>query len=385
MQFDFDTLVIGAGLAGATAARCLAEYGGRRVLVVEQRDHIAGNAYDCLDSAGILIHRYGPHIFHTNEERVFRFLTRFTDWREYQHCVVANVHGQLMPVPFNLHSLYIAFEEEKAARLEQKLLDTYGAERKVTILELRQATDPDLSELADYVYENIFVHYTMKQWGTTPEQIDPATTARVPVFLSRDDRYFQDEWQGIPARGYTPMVAEMLHHPNITVQPGTDARTLLTPGDGHLFFQGEIFDGTVIYTGAVDELFACRFGRLPYRTLDFQFETLPMQWYQTCATVNYTVDQPYTRITEFKHLTGQVKKDCTTIVRELPRAYTGAAGEIPYYAIISPENNALYQKYEDLARRYPGFHLLGRLAEYKYYNMDAIVSRALSLCETLLG
>ena len=384
MNFDFDTLVIGAGLAGATAARRLAEEGGRRVLVVEQRPHIGGNAYDCLDESGILIHQYGPHIFHTNDRRVFEFLTRFTDWREYQHCVLANVYGQLMPVPFNLHSLAIAFDEAKADRLERKLLDAYGAERKVTILELRQNTDPEIAELADYVYEHIFVHYTMKQWGTTPEQIDPNTTARVPVFLSRDDRYFQDAYQGVPAQGYTSMVTAMLDHPNITVRLDTDARSLLTLGDEHLFFEGEPFPGTVIYTGAVDELFACRFGRLPYRTLDFQFETHPVEWYQTCATVNYTVDQPYTRITEFKHLTGQVKKDCTTIVKELSRAYTGAAGEIPYYAIISPENNALYERYAQLTRHYPGFHLLGRLAEYKYYNMDAIVARALSLCDDLL-
>ena len=384
MNFDFDTLVIGAGLAAATAARRLAEEGGRRVLVVEQRPHIGGNAYDCLDESGILIHQYGPHIFHTNDRRVFEFLTRFTDWREYQHCVLANVYGQLMPVPFNLHSLAIAFDEAKADRLERKLLDAYGAERKVTILELRQNTDPEIAELADYVYEHIFVHYTMKQWGTTPEQIDPNTTARVPVFLSRDDRYFQDEWQGIPAQGYTSMVTAMLDHPNITVRLDTDARSLLTLGDEHLFFEGEPFPGTVIYTGAVDELFACRFGRLPYRTLDFQFETHPMEWYQTCATVNYTVDQPYTRITEFKHMTGQVKKNCTTIVKELSRAYTGAEGELPYYAIINPENNALYQRYRELTLRYPGFHLVGRLAEYKYYNMDAIVARSLQLCDDLL-
>ena len=384
MDFDFDTLIIGAGLAGATAARRLAEDGGRRVLVVEQRPHIGGNAYDCLDEAGILVHQYGPHIFHTNDARVYQFLSRFTDWRDYQHKVLANVYGQLMPVPFNLHSLAIAFDDEKAARLEKKLIDTFGPERKVTILELRQNTDPEIAQLADYVYEHIFVHYTMKQWGTTPEQIDPNTTARVPVFLSRDDRYFQDAYQGVPAQGYTSMVTAMLDHPNITVRLDTDARSLLTLGDEHVFFQGEPFTGTVVYTGAVDELFACRFGRLPYRTLDFQFETHPVEWYQTCATVNYTVDQPYTRITEFKHLTGQVKKDCTTIVKELSRAYTGAAGEIPYYAIISPENNALYEKYRALAEGCGDLHLLGRLAEYKYYNMDAIALRALELCDGLL-
>ncbi len=385
MSFDFDALVIGAGFAGAVSARELAERGSRRVLVLERHPHIGGNAYDCLDAAGILIHQYGPHIFHTNHRRVFEYLTRFTDWREYQHQVVANVYGMLMPVPFNLHSLSVAFDDEKADRLEKKLVETYGAEKKVTILELRQNSDPEIAALAEYVYEHIFVHYTMKQWGTTPEEIDPATTARVPVYLSRDDRYFQDAWQGIPAKGYTPLFHAMLAHPNIEVRTDTPAETLLRlEADGLLTVDGKPFTGPVIYTGAADELFGCRFGRLPYRTLDFQFETHPVEWLQTHATVNYTVDQPYTRITEFKHLTGQVKKECTTTVKEFSRAYTGASGETPYYAIINNENNALYAKYTDLARGYPNLQLLGRLAEYKYYNMDTIVSRALALCDNLV-
>ncbi|MBQ8648394.1 MAG: UDP-galactopyranose mutase, partial [Oscillospiraceae bacterium] len=353
-------------------------------LVLEQRDHVAGNAYDCLDQSGVLIHQYGPHIFHTRSSRVFQYVNRFTAWREYEHRVVANVHGVLMPVPFNLTSLAIAFEEEKAARLKDKLLSTYGAERKVTILELRQNTDPELSELADYVYENIFKCYTMKQWGTTPEQIDPNTTARVPVFLSVDDRYFQDPYQGMPAQGYTPMVEAMLDHPNITVELGCDARAHLVLGEEGLLLDEQPFSGTVIYTGAVDELFSCCFGRLPYRTLDFQFETHDREWYQTHGTVNYTVDQDYTRITEFKHLTGQKKPGKTTIMKEYSRAYTGAEGEIPYYAIINEKNNALYGRYRALCERYPNFHLLGRLAEYKYYNMDAIIERALTLCDALV-
>lgn len=385
MTSTFDCLVVGAGFAGAVAARELAERGGKKVLLVERRAHIGGNAYDCDDDAGILIHRYGPHIFHTNDARVFRYLSRFTEWRDYQHRVVANVHGQLMPVPFNLHSLSVAFNDEKAALLERKLLAAYGPERKVTILELRQAADPDLAQLADYVYENVFLHYTMKQWGTTPEEIDPATTARVPVFVSRDDRYFQDTWQGMPADGYTPLFESLLAHPNIEVRLNTDAAGLLSLEGGKLSVGGVPFSGPVIYTGAADELFSCRFGRLPYRTLQFQFETHPVEWYQTHGTVNYTVDQPYTRITEFKHLTGQIRRDCTTIMKEFSRAYTGAPGEIPYYAIISPKNNALYSKYKALAGGHPNLHLLGRLAEYQYYNMDAIVARALALCDGLLG
>lgn len=384
MNAGYDCLVIGAGFAGAVAARELAERGGRRVLVLERREHIGGNAYDCLDQAGVLIHQYGPHIFHTGSRRVYDWLSRFTQWRDYQHRVVANVHGTLMPVPFNLTSLELAFGAETAARLERKLIDTYGAEKKVTILDLRRSEDPEIARLADYVYENVFLHYTMKQWDQSPEEIDPNTTARVPVFLSRDDRYFQDPWQGMPLEGYTPMFERILDHPNITVELGVDARQRLELGTEGARLDGQAVQGPVIYTGAVDELFGCRFGRLPYRTLDFLFETHPVEFYQTHGTVNYTVSEPWTRITEFKYLTGQVLPDRTTIAKEISRAYTGAEGETPYYAIINPENNALYERYRALASGCPGVHLLGRLAEYKYYNMDAIVMRALDLCDRLV-
>ena len=380
---NYDALIIGAGFAGAVCARELAERGNKQVLVLERRDHIGGNAYDCPDQTGILIHRYGPHIFHTNDQRVYEYLSRFTQWLDYQHRVVANVYGQLMPIPFNLRSLEVAFGD-RAAQLEEKLLSAYGPEHKVTILELRENTDPELRKVADYVYEHVFVHYTMKQWGQTPEQIDPNTTARVPVFLSRDDRYFQDRWQGMPKDGYTPMFQRMLDHPNITVITGSDARDRLDLSAGQVKLDGEAFSGPVVYTGAVDELFSFRFGRLPYRGLKFQFQTHNTEFFQTHGTVNYTVDRPYTRITEFKHMTGQVKKACTTTVKEFSYAYTGAEGETPYYAIINPENNALYQQYKSLADSYDNLHLLGRLAEYKYYNMDAIVAQALALADTLL-
>ncbi|MCI6256329.1 MAG: UDP-galactopyranose mutase [Clostridiales bacterium] len=384
MNQAYDCLVIGAGFAGAVAARELAERGGRRVLVLERRDHIGGNAYDLPDQAGVLIHQYGPHIFHTSNRRVFDYLSRFTRWRDYQHRVVANVHGTEMPVPFNLTSLELAFGKEKAAALEQKLIAAYGAEKKVTILELRQNTDPDIAALADYVYENVFLHYTMKQWDQSPEEIDPNTTARVPVFLSRDDRYFQDPWQGMPLAGYTPLFRRMLDHPNITVELGVDARTRLTLGEHGVELDGAPFTGPVIYSGAVDELFDCRFGRLPYRTLEFRFETYPVDFWQSHGTVNYTVSEEWTRITEFKYLTGQELPGRTTIAKEISHAYTGAPEETPYYAIISPENNALYQRYRALADGYGSLYLLGRLAEYKYYNMDAIVARALELCDGLI-
>ena len=395
---QYDALVVGAGYAGAVSARRLAEDGGKKVLVLERREHVAGNAYDCLDKDGIdgiLIHKYGPHIFHTNDKRVYDYLSRFTKWRDYQHAVVANIpdgRGGRMefPVPFNLDSLEIAFGPEEGRRLGDKLIAAYGAEKKVTILELRQNPDPEISAIADYVYEHVFVHYTMKQWGQTPEEIDPNTTARVPVFLSRDPRYFQDACQGMPVDGYTPMFEKMLDHPNITVELGVDALKRLELADGVVKLDGEAFDGPVIYTGQADELFGFQFGPLPYRTLDFKFEVHAHgngedeYFYQTHSTVNYTVDEAFTRITEFKRLTGQKTGEETAIMKEYSRAYTGADGETPYYAIINPENNALYAKYAGLAAQYPNLHLLGRLAEYKYYNMDAIAARALALTDELI-
>ena len=388
MEQRYDCLIVGAGMAGAVAARELAEQGGQKVLVLERRNHVGGNMYDRFDERGVLIHQYGPHIFHTNSKRVFDYLSRFTRWRLYEHQVVANIpdgEGRLeYPVPFNLVSLRTVFPPEQAEKLEEKLVAAYGREKKVTILQLRQAPDPELAALADYVYDHVFVRYTMKQWGQTPEEIDPATTARVPVFLSEDCRYFQDEYQGMPLEGYTPLFLSLLDHPNITVELNTDAGQRLRLEGERVLLDGEAFSGTVIYTGAADELFACRYGRLPYRTLDFAFESYPVDFWQSHGTVNYTVDRDYTRITEFKYLTGQDLPGTTTIMKEYSRAYTGAAGEVPYYAVINGESNALYARYKALADRIPNFHLLGRLAEYKYYNMDAIAARALELCDGLL-
>ena len=387
MPYDFDVLVVGAGYAGAVAARALAEK-GKQVYVLERRGHIGGNAYDYYDEAGVLVHRYGPHIFHTNNKEVFDWLSRFTKWRDYQHRVIANIpHGEgrmTYPVPFNLTSLETAFGAEEGRRLGDKLIAAYGAEKKVTILELRRSEDPEIAALADYVYEHVFVHYTMKQWGQTPEQIDPNTTARVPIFLSRDDRYFQDAYQGMPLDGYTPMFFNMLSHPNITVELGVNALDFLDLSGEQIKLGGEVFEGQVIYTGQADELFRFKFGPLPYRTLKFEFETLKQDDFQNgYGTVNYTVDMPYTRITEFKHLTGQDIPGVTTIVKEHSLPYGNLPNQIPYYAIINPENNALYEQYKQQADKFDNLHLLGRLAEYKYYNMDAIAARALALADEL--
>lgn len=380
----YDCIIIGSGIAGAAAARVLAEEQGRKVLVLEKKHHIGGNCYDGKDEYGILVHWYGPHIFHTGNEEVYEWLSRFTDWYAFGHEVVARVGDKLLPVPFNLNTLKMVYGEEKAAVLEKKLVDTFGFGARVPILKLREQQDEDLRAIADYVYENVFLRYTMKQWGQTPEEIDPAVTGRVPVVISYDNRYFGDKYQGMPRDGFTPMFEKMLAHPNIEIRTNTNAKDVLaiSEKEGKVLLEGQEFHGTVIYTGPVDELFDCRFGRLPYRTLRFDFEHYDKPDYQGHSVVNYTVSEDYTRITEFKYLTGQ-KADSTTIVKEYPFAYTGAEGEIPYYAIMNEENNALYRKYADLAAQIPDFHLLGRLAEYKYYNIDAMAAKAIALARSL--
>lgn len=381
----YDTIVVGSGIAGSTAARRLAEQGKRKVLLIEKRDHIGGNCYDCPDEHGILIHKYGPHIFHTEMEEVWEFLSRFTLWTEFRHEVVARVEDQYLPVPFNLNTLHMVFEKEKADRLEKKLISTYGYGARVPIMELRKSSDTQIHEIADFVYENIFLKYTMKQWGQTPEEISPEVTGRVPVFISRDNGYFTDRYQGVPKYGFTIMFRNLLDHPNITVMEETDAGEVLEFREGEILLKGKLFTGELIYTGAVDELFDCRYGRLPYRSLDFQFEHYEEESFQGRSVVNYTVSEDYTRITEFKFLTRQEGGSGTTIVKEYPFAYSGAEGEIPYYAILNQENRELYEKYRSLTEQYSNFYLLGRLAEYQYYNIDAMTKKALDLTDQIIN
>lgn len=382
----YDMIVVGAGYAGAVCARRLAETVGFRVAVLERREHIAGNAYDYYDEADILAHQYGPHIYHTFSERVHTFLSRFTEWTDYQHKVLANVHGTLMPVPFNHQSLLLAFGDERGEELYGKLVETFGKDVKVPILQLREKNDPDLAEVADYVYENVFLHYTMKQWGQTPDEIDPSVTARVPIFVGDDDRYFpQAPYQGMPAAGYTELFANMLDHDCIDVFCDVDARDIFELDETTVKVCGKVYGGEVVYTGPLDELFGLDLGALPYRTLDMQFETLDVDQFQPVGTVNYTVSEDYTRITEFKNMTGQKVDGKTTIMKEFSHAYEPGSGQTPYYAILDPDNRKLYERYLERVAHITNFHPVGRLAEYRYYDMDAVTASALNLSDEIIS
>ncbi len=378
----YDCIIVGAGVAGAVTARKLAEH-DKKILILEQRDHIGGNCYDYMDPNGILIHKYGPHIFHTNSDEVYEFLSRFTDWSDYHHQVLAYVDGKYIPVPFNLNTLDLIYESKKASVLRKKLIDKYGYGSRVAILELMQEDDEEIREIADYVYQNIFLKYTMKQWGQTPEQVDGSVTARVPVLISEDNGYFQDRYQGMPGDGYTKMFETMLSHDGIDIRLSVNAGELLRFGEEGIFFLDRPYSGEIVYTGPIDELFDRVYGSLPYRTLRFEYEEWKQESYQPAAVVNYTVSEDFTRITEFKKLTGQ-KSEHTTIVKEYSDDYTGKLDEIPYYAILNEKNIDLYKKYLKLTEKYEKLHMLGRLAEYKYYNIDAITLKALKLAERLI-
>ncbi len=363
---EIDCLVVGAGFAGATIAERMATEHGRKVVVMERRDHVGGNAFDCPDAHGILIHPYGPHIFHTNAKQIFDYLSRFTEWRPYEHKVLAEIDGKLAPVPFNLNSLHALFPAPQAEKLERLLIEQYGMEARVPILKMRESAHADLKELAEYVYQKVFLGYTVKQWGLRPEDLSPSVTARVPVAVSRDDRYFQDTYQAMPAAGYGVMFERMLDHPNIELRLGED----------YLAQRNKIKADHVFFTGPIDAYFDYRFGPLPYRSLHFEHENLAQTSFQPVGTVNYPNSHAYTRITEFKHLTGQSAAH-TSIVKEYPRA----DGD-PYYPVPRLDNEALYQRYLQLADAESKVSFVGRLANYRYYNMDQVVASALTACKS---
>jgi UDP-galactopyranose mutase len=361
----FDYLVVGAGFAGSVLAERLARGAGKQVLVIDKRRHIGGNAYDRHDEHGLLVHVYGPHIFHTNSREVFLYLSRFTKWRAYEHRVLASVDGQLVPVPINLDTLNRLHNVELSSAQAEQFLAGLVERRE----HLRTSEDVVLSRVGRELYAKFFRGYTRKQWGLDPSELDASVAGRVPVRTNRDGRYFTDHYQGLPLHGYTRMFENLLDHPNIRVMLNADYRDVI----GHVAFR------EMIYTGPVDAYFDHRFGPLPYRSLEFVHETHEREWFQPVGTVNYPNEHLFTRITEFKHLTGQQHAK-TSVVYEYPRA----EGD-PYYPVPQPANHALYQRYQQLAEQTPGVHFCGRLATYRYYNMDQVVAQALTQFQRICG
>jgi len=361
----FDYLIVGAGFAGSVLAERLANGSNKKVLICDRRPHIGGNAYDYYNDEGILIHKYGPHIFHTNSKDVFDYLTKFTEWREYQHRVLANVDGMLVPIPINLdtiNKLYglnlTAFEVEEFFKKVAEPVD-----------QIRTSEDVVVSKVGRELYEKFFRNYTRKQWGLDPSELDASVTSRVPTRTNRDDRYFTDTYQAMPKHGFTRMFENMLDSPNIKIMLNCDYREIAE----------DIPYKHMIYTGPIDSFFDYRYGKLPYRSLEFKHETHDTEKFQPAPVVNYPNEQPYTRITEFKYLTGQEHKK-TSIVYEYPQA----EGD-PYYPVPRKENAELYAKYKALADARMDVHFVGRLATYRYYNMDQIVAQALTEYGKIVG
>lgn len=361
----FDYLIVGAGFAGAVLAERLANGSDRKVLICDRRPHIAGNAYDEYNEDGILVHRYGPHIFHTNAKDVFDYLSKFTDWREYQHRVLASVDGMHVPIPINLDTINKLY----GLNLDARSIEEFYDEVKEPVDRVRTSEDVVIGAVGRELYEKFFRNYTRKQWGLDPSELDASVTARVPTRTNRDDRYFTDVYQAMPKYGYTRMFENMLDHPNIKVLLNCDYREI----------QHEISYRNMIYTGPVDSYFDYCYGKLPYRSLEFKHETHDCEVFQPAPVINYPNEQAYTRVTEFKYLTGQTHPK-TSIVYEFPQA----EGD-PYYPIPKPENAEIYAQYRELADAETGVHFVGRLATYKYYNMDQVVAQALTLYGKLVG
>jgi UDP-galactopyranose mutase len=355
----FDYLIVGAGFAGSVLAERLANDGGKKVLLVDKRSHIGGNTYDYYNDDGILVHKYGPHIFHTNSRDIFNYLGQFTEWRPYEHRVLASVDGMLVPIPINLDTINKLYGMNLSSPEVEQFLAS-KAEKKERVI---TSEDAVVTKVGKELYEKFFRHYTKKQWGLDPCELDAAVAARIPVRNNRDNRYFTDTYQAMPLHGYTRLFENMLCHPNIHVLLNTDYKDI----------DEDISYKEMIYTGPIDYYFDYCYGKLPYRSIEFRFDTIETEVFQPTGTVNYPNEHPYTRVTEFKYLTGQ-RHSKTSVVYEYPQA----EGD-PYYPVPRPENTELYKKYQVLASSLKNVHFAGRLGTYKYYNMDQVVAQSLSL------
>lgn len=357
-------LVVGAGITGAIIAQNIAKNLDEKVLIIDKKEHVAGNCFDSKDENGITVHKYGSHIFHTNNAKVWNYLKRFADFNTYMHRVYAVIDGIETTIPFNFNTLYDVFPKSMAEKFEEKLLENFEYNTKVPILEFQKYNDKDLNFLANYIYNKVFLNYTIKQWGLNPERIDSTVTARVPVLISKDNRYFQDRFQGIPLNGYTAMIKNIINHPNIEVRTSTDFREIKSSSFKRIF-----------YTGSIDEFFDYKLGMLPYRSVSFKFEEFDRPYYQKNSVVNYPDNYDFTRIHEYKYYLDE-KSEKTVIAKEYSADFKLGVNE-RYYPVVNSKTTDLYNEYKFLAREHENVYFLGRLGDYKYYDMDKAAARAI--------
>ena len=378
----FDYIIVGAGFAGSVIAERIASQLDKKVLVIEKKSHIGGHCFDYKDENGILIHKYGPHLFHTNNKKVFDYLSNFTEWQIYNHKVLGYIDGKKVSLPFNFNTIEQLFPKVLSEKLIAKLLEYFQINTKVPILELKKIQNSDLRFLSDYIYEKVFLNYTAKQWGKKPEEIDPEVTSRVPIFIGRDDRYFNDTYQAVPLFGYTKLFESMLNHKNIKLLLNTDYKEVINIDfqNKKMYLFNNEFNGKLIFTGPIDELFEYTYGVLQYRSLKIVTKTINTAFFQEAATVNYPNNYDFTRITEFKHI-HPINSVNTTIMYEYPDEYV--QGKTPYYSMFTTEAKMQYEKYFELSQTIKNLFLVGRLAEYRYYDMDDVVEKALNVFEVL--
>lgn len=383
MGSDQKVLVIGCGLTGSVIARHLAQQ-GKNVVIWERRNHIGGNMFDCIDDNGILVHKYGPHVFHTNQDSLAEYMRQYGQWEDFPITCKVEMMGKTTPSPFNFQTIDDFYEPEEAETLKNALLSAYPGRDKVTIVELLESREPIIRGYAQFLFEHDYSLYTAKQWGVSPAEIDPSVLKRVPVLLSYKDGYFDDKWQMVPRDGYTRWFEELLDHENIQVHLNVEALDRMEIRENRVWVDGKPFDGTVIYTGPLDALFGQVYGELPYRSLEFRWKTEPVWRYQAAPLVAYPEAPDFTRVTEYSHFPQKERRHVTSLAYEYPLVFQPGGSAEPYYPILTEKSQEDHRKYRELADRVEGLICCGRLADFKYYNMDQALENALGICERLM-
>ena len=382
---NYDVIVVGCGLSGAVAARYMAEVKKKKVLILERRNHIGGNMYDYKNDAGILVHQYGPHTFHTKKKELMDYMSRFAEWEDYKLTCGAVIDGKYTPTPFNFQTIDDFFDEEKAQQIKDAIHKYYKDQKFATVLELLQHEDAAIRGYAEFLFEKDYSLYTAKQWGVSPKEIDPSVLKRVPIRFNYEIGYFEDTYQVMPKHSYTEFFEQLLNCTGISVETSVDAKTRIRLNEEtkKIEIDGKTFEGTVIYTGPIDELFECVYGKLPYRSLRFEWKTEAKESFQEAPVVAYPQEKGYTRITEYTKLPVQKVGKKTTYAVEYSLPYEPGKTNEPYYPVLTEKSQQMYEQYQKLAGQYKNLYLCGRLADFKYYNMDEALERALTIVKEI--